>query len=165
MDTIEPRTGGEYAGQDRTLALEEFLPYRLSVLSSLVSRSLARMYERRFGISAGEWRVLANLARFGPLSANGVCDRSAMDKVQVSRAVAKAVDAGLIDRSVDPYDRRRSVLSLTPKGQAIHDEIVPMAEDFESYLQDALTQEERDSLGEMLNRLISRANAPRSLDA
>src|SRR3954454_12826409 len=50
------------------LILEEFLPYRLSVLTSTVSRALARMYEQRFGLTVAEWRIMAILARFGPLS-------------------------------------------------------------------------------------------------
>lgn len=165
MDTIEFTVGKLTEDYASTMALDEFLPYRLAVLSNTVSRALARLYERRFGISVGEWRVMANLARFGPLSANGVCDRSAMDKVQVSRAVAKAVEDGLIDRSIDPYDRRRSVLTLTEKGRSVHDQILPMAQDFQEHLKAALSSDENDSLQDMLSRLLSRAAGPRLLDS
>lgn len=165
MDTLEPRFGDHQSDVPLSLVLDEFLPYRLAVLSNTISRSLARLYERRFGVSVGEWRVMANLARFGPLSANGVCDRSAMDKVQVSRAVAKAVEGGLIDRAIDPYDRRRSVLTLTDKGRAIHDQILPLAEEFQNYLTSALSQEENEHLQDALGRLLDRASSPRFLDS
>src|SRR5229473_49383 len=39
------------------LKLEDFLPHRLNVLSSLVSQALTRVYGRR-GIGIPEWRVL-----------------------------------------------------------------------------------------------------------
>jgi len=157
MDAFEAGIGDGAVLSPPVLALEDFLPYRLSILSNAIGRALARMYERRFGLTVGEWRVIANLARFGPLSANGVCDRSNMDKVQVSRAVAKAVDGGLIHRTVDPNDRRRSVLTLTDKGRELHDRVMPLANDFHNQLRSALTQEENEKLYEILNRLMSRA--------
>ncbi len=140
-----------------TLVLEDFLPYRLSVLTNTVSRALARLYEQRFGLSVAEWRVMAVLARFGPLSANAVCDRTAMDKVQVSRAVARAVDAGLIDRSTDAVDRRRSVLTLTAKGRRVHDEIVPLAGELQDHLLGVLEPAEPAHLFDMLSRLQASA--------
>jgi DNA-binding MarR family transcriptional regulator len=139
------------------LLLEDFLPYRLSILSNTVSRALARLYEQRFGLTVAEWRIMAVLARFGPLSANAVCDRTAMDKVQVSRAVARAVETGLIDRGIDAIDRRRSVLTLTAKGRAIHDQIVPLALDLQSHLLTALSPQENVAFYDMLARLYGRA--------
>jgi DNA-binding MarR family transcriptional regulator len=140
-----------------SLILEDYLPYRLSVLSNLVSRTLARLYEQRFGLTVAEWRIMAVLARFGPLSANAVCDRTAMDKVQVSRAVARAVDNGLVDRGIDALDRRRSVLTLTAKGRGIHDQIVPLAVNLQANLLGSLTGDEYSRLNDMLTRLYSRA--------
>ena len=139
------------------LILEEFLPYRLSVLTNTVSRALARLYEQRFGLTVAEWRVMAVLARFGPLSANAVCDRTAMDKVQVSRAVARAVDDGLINRAIDAIDRRRLVLTLTPRGYAVHEQIVPLAGEMQRHLLEVLAPEENERLYDMLGRLYSRA--------
>lgn len=139
------------------LDLETFLPYRLSVLANRVSRALADVYEDRFGITPSEWRLIAILARFGPMSANGVRDRSAMDKVQVSRAVARAQTAGLVDRRIDGEDRRRSVLSLTERGRAVHDRIVPLARDLEARLLDGLDAGERALLSDLIDRLGRRA--------
>ena len=153
MDEREPMT----SPPPSSLVLEDYLPYRLSVLSNLVSRTLARLYEQRFGLTVAEWRIMAVLARFGPLSANAVCDRTAMDKVQVSRAVARAVDNGLVDRGIDALDRRRSVLTLTSKGRGIHDQIVPLAVNLQANLLGSLTGEENCRLNDMLSRLYSRA--------
>ena len=153
MDDSDPQP----SASPSSLVLEEYLPYRISVLSNLVSRTLARLYEQRFGLTVAEWRIMAVLARFGPLSANAVCDRTAMDKVQVSRAVARAVDNGLVDRGIDALDRRRSVLTLTSKGRGIHDQIVPLAVNLQSNLLASLTAEENSRLNDMLMRLYSRA--------
>ena len=74
------------------LRLERFLPYRLSVLSNRVSQDIARLYSARFNLSITEWRVMAVLGHERGLSANTVAERTAMDKVAVSRAVSALMD-------------------------------------------------------------------------
>jgi DNA-binding MarR family transcriptional regulator len=142
------------------LVLERFLPYRLSVLMLRISNAIARSYERRFRLSVPEWRVMAVLGRFGPLSANGVAEKTQMDKVRVSRAVARLVAAKRVSRRVDRTDRRRSVLALTPAGHAIHREIVPHARRVETRLLAGLTGSERAALDRLVAKLEARAETP-----
>ena len=109
------------------LILEDFLPYRLSILSNTISTMIAQIYEERFGLSIPEWRVIAILGRFPGLSAVEVAERTLMDKVAVSRAVTKLVKNGRIDREFADADRRRSILNLSEEGRRVHDEIAPLA--------------------------------------
>ena len=139
--------------------LERFLPYRLSVLANLASRALARLYGERFGLSVAEWRVIAHLARAAPASANEVAARAAMDKVQVSRAVARLTAKELVERATDAADRRRSALRLTRRGQATHDAIVPLARGVEARLLAGLPAAELARLDRLLVTLIARASA------
>lgn len=154
---------GEIGRRRRTEAvafdLEQFFPYRMSILANTVSRVLARLYESEHDLTIAEWRLLAIVARFGPISGSGVCERSAMDKVRVSRAVTRAVGRGLVDRAVDPRDRRRAMLTLTPRGRAIHDRIVPLAQEREAQILAALTKKEVAQLLDMLTRLHATASA------
>ncbi|HXP77861.1 MAG TPA: MarR family winged helix-turn-helix transcriptional regulator [Stellaceae bacterium] len=140
--------------------LERFLPYRLSVLMLRISNAIARSYERRFRLSVPEWRVMAVLGRFGPLSANGVAEKTQMDKVRVSRAVSRLVATGRVSRRIDRRDRRRSVLALTAAGVAIHREIVPHARRVEARLLAGLTLAERAALDHLLAKLEARAETP-----
>jgi DNA-binding MarR family transcriptional regulator len=103
-----------------TIDLERFLPYRLSVLTNLVSGTIADAYRRRFGLSIPEWRVLAVLARHPGLSAADVAERTRMDAVAVSRAVARLVAAGRLRRGLARDDRRRSVLAVSAAGKAVY---------------------------------------------
>ncbi|MDQ3288231.1 MAG: MarR family transcriptional regulator [Pseudomonadota bacterium] len=135
------------------LDLEHFLPYRLSVLSNRVSSAIAREYSERFGLGVTEWRVLAVLGRYPDLSAGEVAQRTAMDKVAVSRAVAGLVSAGRLLRETDENDRRRSVLRLSEAGYRIHDEVAPLALAFERRVLDGMDASERDLLFRLLDRL------------
>ena len=53
------------------LKLEDFLPHRLNVLSSLVSQALTRVYGR-YGIGIPEWRVLVTLGENGVMTGKAV---------------------------------------------------------------------------------------------
>jgi DNA-binding MarR family transcriptional regulator len=136
-----------------TLDLEHFLPYRLSVLSNRVSGAIARVYSERFALGVTEWRVMAVLGRYPDLSAGEVAQRTAMDKVAVSRALAGLVEAGRVQRETHDDDRRRSVLRLSAAGRAIHDQVAPLALGFERRLLDGMATEERDVLFRLLDRL------------
>lgn len=135
------------------LDLERFLPYRLSVLSNRISGSIAGEYSQRFDLGVTEWRVMAVLGRSPDLSANQVAQRTAMDKVAVSRAVARLLESGRLLRSFDDDDRRRSVLRLSEAGYAIYDQIVPLALGFERQLLGDMPADERALLFRLLDRL------------
>lgn len=147
------------AGRDArdavALELERFLPYRLSLLSNRISQTIADLYAERFGIGVTEWRVIAVLGRFSGLSANEVAERTAMDKVAVSRAVARLLERGLIARDTHGDDRRRSVLALSDDGLDVHAQIAPLALDIEQRLLDGLDEGERDTLQRLLDKLGS----------
>jgi DNA-binding MarR family transcriptional regulator len=139
------------------LKLENFLPYRLSVLSNTVSTTVARAYDKRFKVSIPEWRVIAILGRFPGLSAVEVAERTMLDKVAVSRAVTKLIKKGRIDREFADADKRRSILNLSAEGRKLHDEIAELALNFESDLLEGLSPDELKQLNSLMERLLARA--------
>lgn len=141
------------------LILEEFLPYRLAVLSHTVSTTIAQVYEERFSLSIPEWRVIAILGRYPGLSAVEVAERTVMDKVAVSRAVTKLLKNGRIDRQFADADRRRSILNLSEEGRRVHNEVAPLALQFERDLLDGLDADELAKLDVIMGRLLERARA------
>ena len=142
---------------NETLKLEDFMPYRLAVLSNTVSTTVARAYDKRFKVSIPEWRVIAILGRFPGLSAVEVAERTMMDKVAVSRAVSKLIKSGRIDREFADADRRRSILNLSEEGRRVYDEIAPLALKFEADLLQGLTDDEIRTLNALMERLMARA--------
>jgi len=142
---------------DNHLILEDFLPYRLAILSHTVSSLIARVYDKRFGLTIPEWRVIAIVGRFPGLSAVEVAERTMLDKVAVSRAVTKLIKAGRIDREFADADRRRSILTLSEDGRKVHDEIAPLALAMENDLLHGLNDEQISTLNTVIERLLVRA--------
>jgi DNA-binding MarR family transcriptional regulator len=140
--------------------LEQFLPYRLSVLTNTISARFAAQYGARFGLTIPEWRVLAVLGRYAPLASRDVCARTAMDKVRVSRAVALLSRKGLVARATDGADRRKAALDLTKRGKRMHTAIIPLARALERETLEALTAQERRVFDELLTKLGRHVHAP-----
>jgi DNA-binding MarR family transcriptional regulator len=135
------------------LDLDRFMPYRLSVLTNRVSSAIARHYSERFGLSIPEWRVIAVLGQAPGLSARDVAARTAMDKVQVSRAVSSLLASKRLTRTAHASDGRVAHLALSAKGQAIYNEVVPLALSLEERFLSVLTAKERESLDALLTKL------------
>ena len=148
----------------KLLKLEEFLPYRLSVLSNTVSRGISAAYVDRFGLSIREWRIIAVLGRYPRLSAGEIVKMTAMDKVAVSRAVARLTSSGRLEKSLSNTDKRRSVLALSKDGKRLLAQISPLAKSYEERLLKCLGSADQDRLSDILDNLQERAKALRPPD-
>lgn len=132
--------------------LDSFLPYQLSVAASRVSRAFAERYRRDFGLSIPEWRVLAHLGQSGAVSVREIHARVDLDKSRVSRAAARLEANGYVTKNPDPDDGRLIKLSLTARGQALVEKLVPVAMKYQAELEARLGAE-ADSLRRALARL------------
>ena len=137
----------------RNFELGKYLPFRLTVLSNRLTRRVAHFYAERFKLSAPEWRTMAVLGQQGAMSANAVISQTTMDKVRVSRAVAKLLKAEFITREADPQDRRRAILALTSAGQEVYRQIVPLVQEVEAEIIAALSGPERAVLDNALAKI------------
>lgn len=139
------------------MELQSFFPYRLAVLSEAVSQSVARVYRERFGLTRDEWRVLAALADCGTVKTSRVIEHTTLEKMQVSRAVTRLEEGGLIERQPDPQDGRGWVLRLSAAGRALYKKLVPLVEAREAFLLEALEPQEREVLEGALAKVLERA--------
>jgi DNA-binding MarR family transcriptional regulator len=133
--------------------LEQFLPFRLNILAQEVSVRLSSIYHTRFGLDIPQWRILANLASRGDMTAQAISRLTLSHKSTISRAVSDLEQRKLIERITDKTDRRAHVLRLTAKGKALFAELLPLVLGFEKTLLDRLTAAEARSLSVALQAL------------
>lgn len=141
------------------LSLESFVPYRLVVLARDVSRALASVYSKRFGLSIAEWRILAALAHFGSMPAGLVAERSSLDKPKVTRAVQRLAARKLVTRRTIAADRRAVEIALTPKGREIFEAAASLAIAWERDMLAALDAGDQSALGRILDLLDARVKS------
>lgn len=141
------------------LKLEEFVPYRLSLASNVVSQAIAQSYEKLFALKMHEWRVITILAEGGELTQQEIVGRSQMDKVTVSRAAQVLERRRLLRRVPSEEDARSLRLSLTPTGRDLYERVVPSAIALEAEVLAGLTDKQIADLKKMLRRLEATATA------
>ena len=142
----------------KDFTLEEFMPYRLAVLAKSVSTAFSKTYVKRFGITVPQWRVLAAIGRDPYCTASSIVEHAAMDKVQVSRAVAGLLGMGLLESNINKNVKRSAVLNFSEKGQSIYDQIVPAGLDFEAKLISVLNSEDLEQTHKLFTKLTSQVN-------
>ncbi len=145
--------------EKRDLILDQYLPYRMAVIAHLMSTGFSKRYSVEYDLSIAEWRVMANLGHLEPQSGHEIGAHSHLDKVQVSRGVARLEKKGWIQREGDKVDRRRNLLTLTPQGREVFKRLGRMALDFEDDVSASLSTEEYAALDRILRKLNKRAES------
>ncbi len=136
--------------------LEAFLPYLLNQAAEATSRDFQPSYRADYGMTRVQWRVMANLGKFGAMTARDICRISHMEKTKVSRAIAGLATDGLLQRAPGTDDRRTEILSLTAAGQAAFAVLGERARAYDAALRAELGPELATRLDALLRRLIAR---------
>lgn len=126
--------------------LERFLPFLLNRAAETASKSFSDIYKHRYGMTRGQWRVIANLGCYGPLTATEICRRGSVEKTKVSRAVHALEQKGWLTRESLAEDRRSEALSLTEAGQQVFRELGAAGEHYDAALRDRLGAEATDAV-------------------
>ena len=145
-----PPTSLEYS-------IEDWLPYRLWRLSRSAGDELEAYYSKAFGLDGSDWRTLAILANYAPISAKALADTLDINQVQMTRALTKLQDLGLLSRRTDREDKRKVVLQLNRKGNEIYQKIAPRAQALEDQNFSGFSARERKQFIALLSRLEQQA--------
>ncbi len=137
---------------------------RLHRVAALLTEELCRVY-RRFGLSEGEFDVLAALRRAG-----GRCERApgelAVHTMVTTGAMTKRLDrlerAGLVTRRHSEDDRRGRVVALTGAGRSLIDRAFTEHMRNERRLLDELDPAEATALETLLTSWLSRVEPPQA---
>jgi DNA-binding MarR family transcriptional regulator len=146
--------------KDSSFDLQDFLPYLLNQAAEATSRGFQATYREQYGLTRTQWRVMANLGRFGAMTARDICRISHIDKTKVSRAVAGMEVAGLLTRATSAKDRRAENLSLTEQGRAVFAEIGQRALEFDAELRTRLDPDVAAHVDTILRGIIALQSDP-----
>ena len=138
----------------RNFDLNTFLPYLLNQAAEATSRGFQSVYAAEFGMTRTQWRVLANLGKFGSMTAKDICRISHIEKTKVSRAISALEQIGHLRRCASTEDRRAEILSLTDEGRHIFAALGRRAQDFDLRLRAELGSATAAELEDLLKRLV-----------
>lgn len=138
------------------LDLDRYVPALLTFIANKLASSASQEYRKRFGVGVVEWRMLSMLAVENGITANRISQVIGLDKGAVSRALHQLAGTGHVVFAADSTDARRQIVSLTPAGWALHDQIIRVALQREQILLDGLSSRDVDTLIRLLHHLHGR---------
>ncbi|MFI0450845.1 MarR family winged helix-turn-helix transcriptional regulator [Actinomadura sp. 6N118] len=139
----------------RLMELPTWLISQTSVQAHrLLSEAFAAIDSRGY-----HYRLLAALEEFGPASQATLGRRTGIDRSDVVAALNDLADRGLIERSPDPSDRRRNIVTVTPAGSEQFRRLDKVLAGVQDDLLAPLSSAERDQLAELLARVLAHHGA------
>ncbi|MGI5171786.1 MarR family winged helix-turn-helix transcriptional regulator [Spirillospora sp. CA-253888] len=140
----------------------EQTPARLTAKPSWLLTQLAvhahRLSSEGFaeaGARGYHYRILSALDEFGPASQADLGRRSNMDRSDVVAAVNELVQQGFIDRTPDPDDRRRNIVTLTGAGRRQLRRLDGALDKAQEHLLEPLPAGDRQTLTRLLTELLA----------
>lgn len=145
-----------------TKELHTLDPVREAIFARLAIVSRRALAVRRDalesdGLRYWQFKVLLMLRRQGPpyeAAPSQLAEMLGLTRGALSARLAPIEEAGLIARSADGKDRRRVHVHLTPAGHRAFEEHASFEEKGEGALLQPLTQRERETLANLLRKLV-----------
>jgi DNA-binding MarR family transcriptional regulator len=147
-------------GRRLRLDLPNFVPYRITVLATLVRRALAEIYRDSPGLSEPEWKVMTALAHYGPVPSGNIGLYVTLDRVAVSRALARLMKMGLATRTKNVADQRTFMVELTARAERLYDRMAADALSLEKRILSGLRRKEVRTLLTLLDNIETSLRSP-----
>jgi len=107
--------------------IDDFFILSARAFTSRVRRMVAIQVLQNEDLQILEWQLLFSVARFGCCHLAFITRSTSIDPAHGSRAASTLETKGLITRREDPKNRRRKLISMTPKGVEVFERIWPKA--------------------------------------
>jgi homoprotocatechuate degradation regulator HpaR len=130
-------------------AIEHSLPLQL-LKAREDAMARFRPMLRRHGLTEQQWRVVRVLAEHGGIDATELAKRSFLLAPSLTRILRHLERQGLVARSADVNDQRRSFFVLTHDGTALFAQVAPDSERIYASIERAFGRDNLDRLNALL---------------
>ena len=128
----------------------------------LISRAYARSHgllndgfaASDTGLRSYHYRLLAALEESGPIGQADLGRSTSVDRSDVVTWLGELERLGLIERTVNPNNRRRNIVSITPAGSKQLRALDRVIDEIQERVLAPLSQNERRQLTKLLRRLV-----------
>jgi DNA-binding MarR family transcriptional regulator len=135
--------------------LADSIFFRLVRAVNLTAQPFVESVGRPHDLSLNEWRVMLVLANKPRLSASEIGVMTGMDKMSVSRAVARLLRSHRVIRGAQAHDKRSQWLELSASGRTLFALIAPLGQQREAQMLSVLSSVQRRQLRELLDRILA----------
>jgi MarR family transcriptional regulator, transcriptional regulator for hemolysin len=133
-------------------AAMETIPFEIAE----TAHALRRSFDRRaatLGVTRAQWKVLFRLSRTPCLRQVELADKLDVEPITLSRIIDRLADAGLVERTADPTDRRAWRLQVTETAQPLVAKLRKLADALIDDAFQGLTEDELNAMRGNLARI------------
>ena len=133
---------------------------RLASIYAASRKQAQDLLQKGGGISIVEWRTLWDLHEVGPMTISDLSSTQRTDHSQLSRALPKLRDKGLVSMHQATQDGRQTIVTLTAKGSDAYRLAAPIMGKRRATLGEAFTQTEITEFVGYLDRIENFVRRP-----
>ncbi|MCZ6721103.1 MAG: MarR family transcriptional regulator [Alphaproteobacteria bacterium] len=143
------------SGETANFVIEQNLGHLVALTARLFARTLQVRFAD-FGVAVGQWPILMFLWEEDELSQRELSRRIQIEEPTAARTLARMERDGLVRRARNARDRREIRVSLTDKGNALRDELIPCAQEVNARATHGLSEADKARLASLLQYMIAR---------
>lgn len=128
---------------------------KLLKLGSFISGPMRDGVCEPAGLTPADLRVLMALAGEGALAGHDLVEITGLTAMNISRVLAGLRERGWIEDAIDPDNRRRKPVTLTPAGSAAYRATLPDFEQVAQALLGRLSARDQRSLGRLTDLVVA----------
>jgi DNA-binding MarR family transcriptional regulator len=138
--------------------IQDMFLYRINQLRAKGGGVVLRYCEGKFGITRREWVILAILSTEEVINSSALASRAELTPPATSKAVSSLLTKGLLERNVDPQNRRVARINISKSGKDVYEQILPIVISINKYILEPISKDEIEILDSMLERMQQQAN-------
>lgn len=129
------------------LTVDAFITTLMSQVGNALRRTITAPYADQFGLTVSEWRLLSLVAHAQRIAFSDLVVQSTSDKALVSRTLKLLEGRQFVKLEAEGAGPRKKMWCvITPEGEALHREAIPIARARQAAAIRVLPPEERDAL-------------------
>lgn len=137
----------------------DFLTFKLDQTSALLIERANAVYRERWDLDVRAMRVLRIIRAEPGITPKALSQLAMIEKTLLSKTLAELESRGLIGRGAHATDKRSVALRVTLEGVKVASASEKVGAKLEAELAAALTEDERETLGNLLARLAQSLTA------
>ena len=140
----------------------------IGFLLSDTARLMRRDFERRarpVGLTRAQWQALFNLARNEGCNQATLADLLDVEPITLARVIDRLEASGLVERRLDPGDRRARLLFLGERAHPLLEELRALGAETREVALAGISEEERHQLARLLTRMRANLSGRESANA
>ncbi|WP_334122416.1 MarR family winged helix-turn-helix transcriptional regulator [Glutamicibacter sp.] len=130
------------------------LSYLTSRAGRVGTQELTELMESE-SLTRNHFTIVCALAEFGGMSQNDLAQRSNLNRGHLVAYLDELAGRKILERSVDPADRRRNIITLTEAGKKFTAKAIAAAQRSEAEVFGALDAQQQETLRTLLQLVVS----------